>query len=244
MITKAAVPAHPVRAFEYNDIVKKEQQVSWEEQMVMLLVKASGISVEEDLGVYQRLSFSDCNFLIERCFEKVQELMLYEKALEEEMLEKSQKSVMKSIDGIDIPADTVFEEPVEKLKWLAGYLNDCQKAKELAEEELAKVREESSDLFGRLAEAHAELKLLQEERQGLAEEKREIETSKENVEKELLKAIEEASSQAINFTEACALKKSFEEALSQAENDVDALTNEKEAAQVFRAAAEQELDKP
>ncbi|XP_030459809.2 trans-Golgi network-localized SYP41-interacting protein 1 [Syzygium oleosum] len=427
--------------FEYNDIVKKEQQVSWEkEQMVMLLVKASGISVEEDLGVYQRLSFSDCNFLIERCFEKVkeqrtselgpshadlesfervksllylrvQELMLHEKVLEEEMLEKSQKvdnlsyqlqllskeferhkeekdhlkkdlerseeksallreklsmavkkgkglvqdrenlkhlldeknlemeklkleiqqqesavtesrdqinrmsthieqipkleadlvalkdqrdqleqfllesnnmlqRVIESIDGINIPADSVFEEPVEKLKWLAGYLNDCQKAKERAEEELANAREESSDLFGRLAEAHADLKLLQDERQGfeklkeeaidlesklveakasiktledllsaaqddvlrLVEEKREIETNKENVEKELLKAIEEASSQASSVTEACALKKSIEEALSQAENDVNALTNEKEAAQVFRAAAERELE--
>ncbi|KAF8018531.1 hypothetical protein BT93_H3418 [Corymbia citriodora subsp. variegata] len=427
---------------EYNDIVKKEQQVSWEkEQVVMLLVKASGISVEEDPGVYQRLSLSDCNLLIERSFEKVkeqrtselgpshadlesferiksllylrvQELMLYENVLEEEMLEKSQKvdnlsyhlqslskdletlkeekdhlqkdlerseeksallreklsmavkkgkglvqdrenlkhlldeknseieklklevqqqesavtesrdqinrmsthiehipkleadlvslkdqrdqleqfllesnnmlqRVIESIEGIYIPADTVFEEPVEKVKWLAGYLNDCQKAKEHAEEELAKVQEESSDLSGRLAQAHADLKLLQDERQGfeklkeeaidlesklveakasikaledllsaaqddvrrLEEEKREIETGKENVEKELLKAIEEASSQANNFTEACALKKSLEEALLQAENDVTALTNDKEAAQVFRAAAERELEK-
>ncbi|XP_030527670.1 trans-Golgi network-localized SYP41-interacting protein 1 isoform X2 [Rhodamnia argentea] len=427
---------------EYNDIVKKEQQVSWEkEQMVMLLVKASGISVEEDLMVHQRLSFSDCNVLIERCFEKVteqrtselgpphadlesferiksllylrvQELMLYENVLEEEMLEKSQKvdnfsyqlqllsneletlkeekdhlqkdlerseeksallreklsmavkkgkglvqdrenlkhlldeknseieklkleiqqqesavteskdqinrmsthiehipkleadlvalkdqrdqleqfllesnnmlqRVIESVDGIDIPANTVFEEPVEKVKWLAGYLNDCQKAKEHTEEELAKVREESSDLLGRLAEAHTDLKLLQDERQGfeklkveaidlesklveakasikaledllsgaqddvlrLVEEKREIETSKENVEKELLKAIEEASFQVSNFTEACARKKSLEEALSQAENHVNALTNEKEAAHVFRAAAERELEK-
>ncbi|KAL3728658.1 hypothetical protein ACJRO7_033267 [Eucalyptus globulus] len=411
---------------EYNDIIKKERQASWEkEQMVMLLVKASGISVEEDLGAYQRLPFSDCNLLIERCFEKVkeqrtselgpshadlesferiksllylrvQELMLYENVLDEEMLEKSQKvdnlsyqlqllskeretlkeekdhlqndlerseekssllreklsmavkkgkglvqdrenlkhlldeknseieklkleiqqqesavtesrdqinrmsthiehipkleadlvslkdqrdqfeqflsesnkmmqRVIESIEGIDVPADTVFEEPVEKVKWLAEHLNDCQKAKEDAEEELAKVREESRDLFGRLAEAHADLKLLQDERQGFEKLKEEaIDLESKLVEaKASIKALEdllsaaqddvcrlmeekreiEASSQASNFTEACALKKSLEEALSQAENDVTALTNDKEAAQVFRAAAERELEK-
>ncbi|KAI6692265.1 hypothetical protein NL676_019975 [Syzygium grande] len=112
------------------------------------------------------------------------------------------------------------------------------------------LKEEAIDLESKLVEAKASIKTLedllsaaQDDVLRLVEEKREIETNKENVEKELLKAIEEASSQASNFTEACALKKSIEEALLQAENDVNALTNEKEAAQVFRAAAERELEK-
>ncbi|CAL5359170.1 unnamed protein product [Camellia sinensis] len=77
----------------------------------------------------------------------------------------------------------------------------------------------------------------------LSEEKRELEVGKTHAEQELQKALEEASSQVGKLAEVYAMKKSLEDALSEAENKISTLMNEKEDAQLSRAAAETELEK-
>ncbi|KAH0991798.1 hypothetical protein GBA52_003281 [Prunus armeniaca] len=158
--------------------------------------------------------------------------------------------LIESIDAIILPIESVFEEPVGKVNWLAGYMNECQDAKANAQRELGIVKEEASNLAAKLAEAHStvksredELSVAKNDISQLAEEKREIEVDKTNVEKELEKAIEEVMAQASKFGEVCASKKSLEEALSLAENNVSVLVSEKEGALVSRATAETELEK-
>ena len=47
------------------------------------------------------------------------------------------------VDGIVHPVDTVFDEPVGKVDWLSGYINECLEAKTHAEEEVGKVKEDA-----------------------------------------------------------------------------------------------------
>ncbi|XVE74880.1 hypothetical protein DITRI_Ditri12bG0053900 [Diplodiscus trichospermus] len=158
--------------------------------------------------------------------------------------------VVESIDHIVIPVDSAFQEPVEKLNLLAGYIDDCQTAKKQTEQQLREVKEEVSDLVGKLAEAQATMKLLEDaldvarnDLSQLDEEKREMESGKKNIEIELQKAIEEAHSQTNRFAETCEVKKSLEEALSQAENKISLLISEKREVLGGQAASEIELEK-
>ncbi|KAL6186403.1 hypothetical protein ACLB2K_042523 [Fragaria x ananassa] len=158
--------------------------------------------------------------------------------------------VTKAIDAIVLPVDSVFEEPLQKVNWLAGYLSECQDAEAKAKQELGKVEEETSNLAFKLEEAHSTIISLENELSAaenslsqLAEQKREMEVIKTNLEKELQRAIEEAASQANKFCEVSAAKKSLEEALSLAENNLSILVSEKEGALVSRAAADTELGK-
>ncbi|XP_057949438.1 trans-Golgi network-localized SYP41-interacting protein 1 [Malania oleifera] len=158
--------------------------------------------------------------------------------------------VIKSIDSIILPVDSVFEVPEEKVKWLAGYLNECQFAKTHAEEELGRLKEEADTLAGKLTEAKMAIKSLEDTLtisesnvSQLVEGRRELEVGKAYIEQQLQKAIEEANSQSSKFSEACSTKKSLEDMLSQAENNICELSREKEDAQAGRAAAETELEK-
>ncbi|KAK6252407.1 hypothetical protein QUC31_014127 [Theobroma cacao] len=158
--------------------------------------------------------------------------------------------VSESIDRIVIPVDSAFEEPIAKLNWLAGYIDDCQTAKTQTEQELREVKEESSTLSVKLAEAQAIIKSLEDalavannDLSQLAEEKRELEFGKKNIEVELQKANEEAHSQTNKFAETSDARKSLEEALSLAENNISLLISEKEEAQGSRAASEMEVEK-
>ncbi|CBI27520.3 unnamed protein product, partial [Vitis vinifera] len=158
--------------------------------------------------------------------------------------------VIESIDGIVVPGGLVFEEPVAKVKWLAAYFSECEVAKTHAEQELEKVREETSTLSSKLAEAYTTIKsqedallVAEENISRLAEDKKEIEVGKTNVEQELQKAVEEAAFQASKFAEVCSAHTSLEDALAIAEKNLSAVMNEKEDAQATRAAAETELEK-
>lgn len=151
--------------------------------------------------------------------------------------------VMECIDGIVLPADPVFGEPIEKVKWLAGYVSKCQDAKVHVEKELHLVKEEASVLEVKLAEAQANVNSLEQRLSSsedtvsqLAEEQTELEHRKAKVEEELQKVKEEVA-------EVFSTNKSLEEALSQAENDISVLSKEKEQAQVHRVAAETELER-
>ncbi|MBA0706408.1 hypothetical protein Golax_018518, partial [Gossypium laxum] len=127
--------------------------------------------------------------------------------------------VVESIDRIVIPVDSEFLEPVEKLDLLAGYIDDCRTANTQTEQELMEVKEESSNLAGKLAQAQETMKLLED---ALA-----------------VKTIEEARL----LEEACDARKSLEEALSQAENKTSVLITEKEDVQRNKAASDMEVEK-
>ncbi|MFQ6622690.1 hypothetical protein Gotur_001709 [Gossypium turneri] len=154
--------------------------------------------------------------------------------------------VVESIDRIVIPVDSEFLEPVEKLDLLAGYIDDCRTANTQTEQELMEVKEESSNLAGKLAQVQETMKLLEDalavvknDLSQLAEEKKEMEFDKKNIEIELQKTIEEARL----LEEACDARKSLEEALSQAENKTSVLITEKEDVQGNKAASDMELEK-
>ncbi|XP_043723243.1 putative leucine-rich repeat-containing protein DDB_G0290503 isoform X2 [Telopea speciosissima] len=135
------------------------------------------------------------------------------------------QGVIECMHGIVLPVDAAFEEPVEKVKWLAKYFHEYHADKTCLEQELEKVKEEASSLGSKFAEADTTIKSLEdalslaENNVSLfAEEKKDIEARKIDMEQELERAIEEASSQASKFAEACATIKSMEDALSMAEN--------------------------
>ncbi|GFZ00025.1 TGN-related, localized SYP41 interacting protein [Actinidia rufa] len=158
--------------------------------------------------------------------------------------------VIESIHSIVLPIDSTFEEPVEKVQWIAGYINECQVVKMDVAQEIDNLKLESTSLSSKLAEAYTAKKSLEEALSMaennislLAEEKRELEVGKTYVEQELQKALKEASSQAGKFLEVCTTTKSIEDALSEAENKIFVLMNEKEDAQLCRAASEMELEK-
>ncbi|RZB50107.1 myosin-11-like isoform X2 [Glycine soja] len=152
------------------------------------------------------------------------------------------QKVMECIDGVALPVVPVFDEPIEKVKWLAGYVNECQDAKVHREQELQLVKENASILEIKLAEAQATVKSLEQELSSsddnvsqLAEEKIELEHGKVKVEEELQKVKDKVA-------EVCNTTKSLEDALSQAEKEISILSEEKEQAQVSRVAAERELE--
>jgi chromosome segregation ATPase len=162
--------------------------------------------------------------------------------LEQFLLErnKSLQRVVESIEGIVLPVESVFEDPVEKVNWLAGYINECVDAKTCAEQELGKVNENASTLASKLAEAQATVRSL-EDALSVAEtnisrhveEKREIEIGKTNVEQELKNAIEEAQETV----------RSLEDALSVAETNISRLAEDKREIEVGKSNVEQELKK-
>ncbi|KAL1120816.1 hypothetical protein V6Z11_D01G190000 [Gossypium hirsutum] len=154
--------------------------------------------------------------------------------------------VVESIDRIVIPVDSEFLEPVEKLDLLAGYFGDCRTANTQTEQELMEVKEESSNLAGKLAQAQETMKLLEDalavvknDLSQLAEEKKEMEFDKKHIEIELQKTIEEARL----LEKACDARKSLEEALSQAENKTSVLITEKEDVQGNKSASDMEVEK-
>ncbi|KAL3501070.1 hypothetical protein ACH5RR_035519 [Cinchona calisaya] len=160
------------------------------------------------------------------------------------------QKVIESIDGIDLPCGFVFREPVEKVKWIAGYLSECQNAKNQAQEELEKLKDESSSLTSKLVETETSMKSIedalldtQNSISQILEEKRELEVAKIQTVQDLQKALEEVASQKSKFAEVSATIKSFEQALTMAEDNISDLANEKEDALVSRAAAELELQK-
>lgn len=160
------------------------------------------------------------------------------------------RKVMESIERIVLPVDSVFEEPIEKVNWLAEYIDNCQHAKTQAEEEFSRVKEEADSMGGKLAEALATIKSLEDALavsenniSQYANQKRELDLVRENIEQELQRAIEDARSQSTKFVMAAEAKESLEKELSLAENNISILTSEKEEAQASQAAAEMELEK-
>jgi len=152
------------------------------------------------------------------------------------------QKVMECIDGIILPVEPVFDEPIEKVKWLAGYVSECQDAKVHIEQELQLVKENASILEIKVAESQATVKSLERELSSsdesvsqLAEEKTVLEHRKAKIEEELQKVKEKVA-------EVCSTNKSLEDALSEAEKNISVLSVESEQAQASRVAAEREIE--
>ncbi|OVA17591.1 hypothetical protein BVC80_1837g425 [Macleaya cordata] len=172
--------------------------------------------------------------------------------LEQFLLESNNmlQRVVKSVETVAFPVDAVFEEPVEKVKWLVQCFHDFQIGRSHAEKELEAVNQEAISLSSKLEEAYTTIKSLEDElRQAkqdlslLEEEKKDIQVSKACVEEELEKAKEEAGVQGVKFAEVLANIKSLEDALSFAEKNFSVLAEEKTAAEVEKTCAEKELEK-
>ncbi|KAJ6355962.1 hypothetical protein OIU78_004146 [Salix suchowensis] len=161
--------------------------------------------------------------------------------LEQFLLESNNmlQRVIESIDGIALPVASDFEEPVQKVNWLGGYLNECQQARIHMEQDFEKVREETNTLAGEFADAQRAMKSLEDALSAaenqisqLSEEKGEMEVAKRTVELDLQKAID-----------AQRAMKSLEDALSTAENQISQLSKEKGEIEVAKRTVELDLQK-
>ncbi|XP_022966704.1 centrosomal protein of 135 kDa [Cucurbita maxima] len=160
------------------------------------------------------------------------------------------QKVIESIDGIVLPINIVFEEPIAKVKWIADYIRESHDAKICKEQELESIKEELSTMESKLRNALAamnslEIALSSAEKNifQLSEEKKEIESSKIHIEHELQKALDEAYSQSSKSAETYSSMNLLQESLSQAENKILALVKDKEEAEVCKVTVEMESKK-
>ncbi|XP_023542244.1 putative leucine-rich repeat-containing protein DDB_G0290503 isoform X1 [Cucurbita pepo subsp. pepo] len=160
------------------------------------------------------------------------------------------QKVIESIDGIVLPINIVFEEPIAKVKWIADYIRESHDAKICKEQELESIKEELSTMESKLRDALAamnslEIALSSAEKNifQLSEEKKEIESGKMHIEHELQKALDEAYSQSSKSAETYSSMNLLQESLSQAENKILALVKEKEEAEVCKVTVEMESKK-
>ncbi|KAJ9554485.1 hypothetical protein OSB04_018530 [Centaurea solstitialis] len=176
------------------------------------------------------------------------------------------QQVIEAINGIILPVD--LKEPVEKVKWVAAYLSECQVAKSQAEQELGDVKDEAGMLASKLTEALTTIKSLEDALSvseknvsQLAEEKRELEYSKSCMGEELQKAIEErevsktqaeqemqilkeeVSTLNKKLVESLKSLKSLEDSLSASEKTISQLNEEKSELEIARSSVETELYK-
>ncbi|KAG8365977.1 hypothetical protein BUALT_Bualt17G0028200 [Buddleja alternifolia] len=158
--------------------------------------------------------------------------------------------LIESIERITTPADLAFDDPLEKVKWLAGYLTEHEIARTEVEQELREVKDETSSLASKLSEVQKVKKSLEDALSiaennisGLLDEKKELELSKTLLEKELEKEKAESSSHTNKFEEVSMSKRALEDALALAESNISKLMNERDIAEESRALAEDQLQK-
>ncbi|KAL3649842.1 hypothetical protein CASFOL_006245 [Castilleja foliolosa] len=158
--------------------------------------------------------------------------------------------VMESIEGIAIPADLSFKDPVEKLKWVAQYLSEIESLKMEMEQELTKVKDEASFLASKLSEVQTSMKTMDEamsnaetSRSELLDEKKELEVSKTLLEEQLQKEKEKASSQSSELDKLYVSKRALEDALSLAEDNISRFVDERDVAIESRDFSEEQLQK-
>ncbi|XP_034894399.1 trans-Golgi network-localized SYP41-interacting protein 1 isoform X2 [Populus alba] len=244
--------------------VKKGKGLVQDRENLKLLVEEKKSEVENlKLGLQKQESIvSDCRDEINRLSADLEQIPKLEtdlvaakdqhNQLEQFLLESNNmlQRVIESIDGIVLPVASDFDEPAQKVNWLAGYLIECQQAKIHMEQDLEKVKEETNILASELADAQRAMKSLEDALSAaenqisqLSEEKGEMEVAKRTVELDLQKAIDETTTQTSKFTEACATIKSLEDSLSLAENNISMITKEREEVRLSRASTEAELEK-
>ncbi|KAJ0247507.1 TGN-localized SYP41-interacting protein [Hirschfeldia incana] len=102
------------------------------------------------------------------------------------------QKVMKAVEAMSIPVDLATEDSSEKIDRLVEYFKEMQQARVEEQEELEKLKEESSTLATKVAETHTALKLVEDTLSAaegnidrLGEENRQVQAAKEHVELEL-----------------------------------------------------------
>ncbi|XP_031401024.1 sporulation-specific protein 15 [Punica granatum] len=211
-------------------------------------------SVKEQKDDLQQ-SLLESNNMLQRMMESVESIEVPPDLVAEEPAEKI-KWLAATIIECRTAKDSVEQElgrALEEAGNLTGKLAETVAAVEkmqMIEEDFEKVKQEASNLTSQLREAQETIKTLEDELSAaqnsiseLAEERREIEVAKMNIERDLQEALRDASSQASSYAEAYAMRKSLEDALSQAESNISVLLNEKEAAQASRGDVEMEREK-
>ncbi|KAL8150102.1 LOW QUALITY PROTEIN: hypothetical protein V2J09_019910 [Rumex salicifolius] len=169
---------------------------------------------------------------------------------EKNLLESNKilQSLMEIIDGIVIPLGLELEHPVDKVKWLGEYLNNCEGEKEVMKQELLAVKLDAETSANKLANVNSTvctledaLSVAEKNISELVEEKRNLEVSKTSLEDQLCEAAKELLQKANMLTETTAAKALLETALSQAEITLSVLRKEKEESESSREAAEKDL---
>ncbi|RZC58775.1 hypothetical protein C5167_006080 [Papaver somniferum] len=205
------------------------------EDKTALVREKLSMDVKKGKGMVQerenlKRSINERNIEIEKLKKKLeqQDLESYFVAMKEQRdhfeqsLQESNKTlqiVVKSIDIVPaVTVDAMFEDPVEKVKWLLQCYHDFQVSKSRAEQDLETVNQENISMSSKLEEAYANIKSL---------------------ENELLKSSEDLSL----MIQAKQDIESLEEAVSSIERRISTLVEEKAAAEEDRTNAENELEK-
>ncbi|CAL9086252.1 unnamed protein product [Musa acuminata var. zebrina] len=154
-------------------------------------------------------------------------------------------NLVSSIGKIVVPSVEVLEGPLEKVNWIAEYIQQTEVAKSNALEELHKAKDEARLQASRLSDAFATIKSLEDELSKAekhisftVEEKNVIQLGKISIEHEFEKLKEESSSHARKLSEAYATIKSLEDALQEAEKDIVRLNTDMNE---LEAKSEQEI---
>lgn len=215
----------------------------------------SDLHLQESLSTDQRLQIDKLSAEMERIPQLEADLVATKDQrdqLEQFLVERNNmlQKVIQSLDGIVLPTDLDFKDPIEKVRWISGYLSESQTAKMEVEQELGRVKDEASSLANKLLEVQKTVKSLEDALSAaenniseLLEDKNELEAAKALAEKALEKAMEEASAKTVEFENVLVERKSIEDALSLAEKNVLVLKNEKEEALLGKDATECELQK-
>ncbi|XP_057776854.1 LOW QUALITY PROTEIN: trans-Golgi network-localized SYP41-interacting protein 1 [Salvia miltiorrhiza] len=206
--------------------------------------------------------YAECQDQISKLLVDVERISLLERDLVSTKEQKDQleqflaesnsmlQRVMESIEGISTPTDLFVNDSIEKVKWLAGYLSECEISKAQMEQELRTVNDEASSLASKLSEVQTVMKSLEDSlsvieknRSELLDEKKELEVSKALMEEELQKEKNQAYSHTSKYEELFMSTKALEDALSIAEENVSRVTNERDAAIEGKPLAEERLNK-
>lgn len=142
------------------------------------------------------------------------------------------QKLLETIDGIILPVD--IKEPVEKVTWMATYLNECQVSKTEIEHELEVIKDEAGLLTSKLTEVLTNVKSLedalsvsQKNLSQLDQEKRELQILKTQSEQEVEILNEEISTLNKKLVEVMTNLKSLEDTVSHSEKTIIQLTEEK-----------------
>ncbi|KAG6508085.1 sporulation-specific protein 15-like [Zingiber officinale] len=143
-------------------------------------------------------------------------------------------NLISCVEKIAVPTVNVFEGPLEKVNWIAEYIQQSKVAKSHALEELEKLQEEASLQARRLSSATETIKALEEEKSEtdnyislIFEEKNAIQLGKVSVEQELKKLKEEVDFSVSKLSEAYASIKLLEDELAKAQKDITQLQTDR-----------------
>lgn len=137
------------------------------------------------------------------------------------------QKLLLSVESVVIPTDKHFEEPVEKVNWIAEHIHKSEIAQTHIEQELEKVNEEVTLQSSKLVDAFTTIQLLENQLSKATEEKKGMQMDRSSMEQELENMKEEHHKQACKLADAYTTIKSLEDLLSNAETQISLLNSER-----------------